>query len=508
MLTLIDNFLDRITMYRLVLYYLIFLLAVAAALGAMGMLPYSPSSLLFTAAALLIYSWASNALFAGIFKVPANAESVYITALILALIISPVKPAGFLASMPFLIWVSVWAMASKFIANIGGKHIFNPAAFAVALTALTINQSASWWVGTPVMLPAVLIGGLLVIRKVRRFDAAIAFTAGALLTIFLLTVGKGNAILTLQRSLLSSPLIFFAAVMLTEPLTMPPERNSRIIYGFLVGWMFAPQTHLGSFYFTPELALLAGNLYSYIVSPKGRHTLKLVAKEKAGQGIYDFVFQAKQRLVFQPGQYMEWTLPLKRGDSRGNRRYLTLASSPTEKNLLLGVKFYPDPSRFKQELADMDIGGEIVGGQLAGDFTLPGDRKKKLVFVAGGIGVTPFRSMIKYLIDKNEKRPIIMLYSNRNFNEIVYSDVFEEARKKLGINTFYALTDLKQIPEGWQWQKGHFDEKAVAQAVPDFKEREFYISGSHNMVTGFKKLLLGLQVKRAQIKTDFFPGLV
>jgi len=495
-------------MYRLVLYYLIFLLAIALALGSLGMLPYSPASLLLTVAALLVYCWAANALFAGIFKVPANAESVYITALILALIISPAKPAVFLASAPFLIWASVWAMASKFIANIGGKHIFNPAAFAVALTALTINQSASWWIGTPVLFPAVLIGGLLVIRKVRRFDAVIAFTAGALLTIFLLTVGKSNTILTLQRSLIYSPLVFFAAIMLTEPLTMPPDRNSRIIYGFLVGWMFAPETHLGSFYFTPELALLAGNLYSYIVSPKGRYALKLLAKQKAGQGIYDFIFAAPKGLAFKPGQYMEWTLPLKRGDSRGNRRFLTLASSPTERNLLLGVKFYPDPSRFKQELADLDTGGGIVGGQLAGDFVLPDRRDKKLVFVAGGIGITPFRSIIKYLIDRNEKRPITLLYSNRQFNEIVYSDVLEEARQKLGINTFYALTDLKQIPEGWQGQKGHFDLKAVARAVPDFKEREFYISGSHNMVTGFKDLLLNLGVRRAEIKTDFFPGLV
>jgi ferredoxin-NADP reductase len=358
------------------------------------------------------------------------------------------------------------------------------------------------------MLPAVLLGGLLIIRKVRRFDAAIAFLAGALLTIFLLTVGKGNTILTLQRSVIYSPLIFFAAIMLTEPLTMPPDSASRIMYGFLVGWMFAPETHLGAFYFTPELALLAGNLYSYIVSPKGRFAFKLAARQKAGQNVYDFIFETKNRPAFKPGQYMEWTLPLKRGDSRGNRRYLTLASSPTEKNLLLGVKFYPDPSRFKQELVNMRAGDEIFGGQLSGDFVLPKNPGQKLVFVAGGIGITPFRSMLKYLIDQKEKRPIITLYSNRNFEEIAYADVLEEAREKLDINTFYTLTDLKQIPKNWQGLTGHFNPQTVAQAVPDFMERVFYISGSHNMVSGFKQLLLNLGVHRAKIKTDFFPGLV
>ena len=94
---------------------------------------------------------------------PTNVESTYISALILALIITPLQSYN---DLWFLGWAAVLAMASKYILGIKGKHLFNPVAFAVALTYFTINQSASWWVGNATMLPFVLVGGLLVVRKI------------------------------------------------------------------------------------------------------------------------------------------------------------------------------------------------------------------------------------------------------------------------------------------------------------------------------------------------------
>ncbi len=500
----IDNWLNNITMYRLVLYVLIALLLIAAVLGALGILPYSPVSLVFSTLVLFLASWLANIICAKIIGVPANVESAYITALILALIISP--PVGSLTSnLSFLIAASVLAMASKYILNIGGKHIFNPAALAVALTALTVNQSASWWVGTSSMFIFTLIGGLLITRKVQRFDAVLAFLIGAYGVMFALEKSAPQFIL--QKSLLDSPVIFFSTIMLTEPLTMPPTRDGRLAYGLLAGWMFAPQTHVGSFYFTPELALLAGNVFSYLISPKGRHSLRLKQKIRSGAGVMDFVLESDRPLRFRPGQYMEWTLGHKQPDNRGNRRYFTLANSPTESDVLLGIKFYHNPSSFKQALANMKIGDTIVAGQLSGDFTLPRDARKKLVFVAGGIGITPFRSMLKYLIDKGEKRDIIILYSNRAAEEIVYVDVLTAAARNLGIKTVCTLTNPDGIPANWQGQRGYLDSNMIAAVVPDFDSRTFYISGSHAMVTGVHDALARLGVPRRRIITDFFPGL-
>ena len=132
MLKLIDNLLNRIAMYRLVLYYLLCLLALAEGFSLSGLLPYGALALPFTVVVLTAVCWLATKLFAKTWGVPANAESVYITALILALIITPLDNAG---DVGFLVWAGVWAMASKYILTIHKQHIFNPVAFAVALTA-------------------------------------------------------------------------------------------------------------------------------------------------------------------------------------------------------------------------------------------------------------------------------------------------------------------------------------------------------------------------------------
>ena len=178
--------------------------------------------------------------------------------------------------------------------------------------------------------------------------------------------------------------------MLTEPLTMPPTRTSRILYGAIVGLLFTSIIRLGSFYFTPELALLVGNIFVYVVSPKGRFMLTLIEKNEIVAGTLEFVFTPDKPLTFRPGQYLEWTLGHTPSDDRGNRRYFTIASSPTESTVRLGVRISESKSTFKRALKDMQIGDVVSASSLAGDFVLPEDAKKKLVFIAGGIGITPF----------------------------------------------------------------------------------------------------------------------
>src|SRR5216683_995584 len=109
---LIDNFLDRITMYRLVLYYLILLLVVALVFSFLKILSFNPLLLLFSTLFLVAVSWITNKVFAFTFKAPANVESVYISALILALIITPAQS---LQDVIFLFWAAVLTMASKYI---------------------------------------------------------------------------------------------------------------------------------------------------------------------------------------------------------------------------------------------------------------------------------------------------------------------------------------------------------------------------------------------------------
>jgi len=205
---------------------------------------------------------------------------------------------------------------------------------------------------------------------------------------------------------------------------------------------------------------------------------------------------------------MEWTVPHKHPDARGNRRYFSIASSPTEGTLRLGVKFYPGGSSFKQALFSLDDQISIVAAQISGDFTLPRDKDRKLVFIAGGIGITPFRSMIKYLLDKNEKRSIIVFYSNKNADEIIYNDIFARARNELGIKFVYTLTDRDSVPPNWRGKLGRIDENMIRSEVQDYHDRTFYLSGPHLLVTSFEGVLKNMGIKKEKIKTDFFPGFV
>jgi len=356
------------------------------------------------------------------------------------------------------------------------------------------------------MAPFIFLGGILIVRKIVRSDLVIAFFVAALAVILGFSLSSGfNIFNSAGRALFQSSLLFFAFVMITEPLTTPPNRLLRIIYGLLVGAMFAPNIHIGSLYSTPELALVVGNIFSYLVSPKQKLILKLKEKIRLTPDTYDFVFDSEKKFNFRPGQYTEWTLGLDKSDNRGNRRYFTLASSPTESEIRIGVKFYDKASSFKKEMLAMKNGDKIVSSQLAGDFVLPKDKNKKLAFIAGGIGITPFRSMIKYLIDRNESRDIILFYSARIIDDIVYDDIFENARE-LGIKTIYFVTEKNETPEDNRIKFGRLDKETIIGETPDFFKRTFYLSGPRSMVSGFEKTLKAAGVKQSRVKTDFFPG--
>ena len=87
----------------------------------------------------------------------------------------------------------------------------------------------------------------------------------------------------------------------------------------------------------------------------------------------------------------------------------------------------------------MKPGSTIHASQMAGDFTLPSDPKVKIAFLAGGIGITPFRSMLQFLIDRKEVRPIVVLYGTESQQDIAYRELLGCARRELGIKTFHAV---------------------------------------------------------------------
>jgi len=503
MIRMIDRLLNHITMYRLMLYYAGGLVAVTFGLGLSKTVPEEPTALAFSLVLITAVCWLTNRLFAYLFKVPVNTESIYITALILALIL-PSATAANLMGVAGLALASAVAIASKFLLAIGRKHIFNPVAIGVVASAYVLDQPATWWVGgNLLLLPFVLAGGLLVVRKVQRFDMIGTYVLANLATTAA-TTSPDMYVEALKQSLLYSPLLFAGFAMLTEPLTAAHAKWARLVYGAIVGALSSPNVNIAGFYLTPELAFLAGNVFAWAVSPKGRHKLTLLRIEKIASGCYDFVFKPDRELAFRPGQYLDWTLAVRGPDDRGNRRPFTIASGPAEDGVRLGVKFYPASSAFKRSLATMKPGDVIYGSHLAGTFTLPRDPKKKLAFIAGGIGVTPFRSMVSDLLARGDRRSVVMLYGVNAAKEVAYGSLLDRAERELGLRTVYAVAngDVR----GSNVHPGFIDDVLIKREIPDFKERIFYLSGPQVMVSRFQDVLKELGVARSRIKVDFFPG--
>jgi Na+-transporting NADH:ubiquinone oxidoreductase subunit NqrB len=257
--------LRRVLTYRLTLYYLAAILLAAIILSMMGVVRLPWVNLVFAAAVALLTCWGVNWAFARVCGAASNWESVCISAFVIVLIVTP-SPPGDLAALGFMALVSAWAMASKYIVAIDKRHLFNPAAFGAALMSLAFQRPVSWWVGDYwVLLPVLVLGGVLILGRLRYFAMLGSFAA----MVLGLSVAHGSlsSLADMAQSLsrigIHSMFGFFGLVMLTEPRTAPLGRWRQISYGALVGLLFSPFTHIGSYYFTPQVALLCGNLFTF-----------------------------------------------------------------------------------------------------------------------------------------------------------------------------------------------------------------------------------------------------
>jgi glycine betaine catabolism B len=482
----IKKFLNSITMYRLMLYYLLVLWLASTIFSFTGVLKYNPSEILFTGIYLIIICNFANHVLAGVFKARANLESASITALILTLIVGSLAITEDVVLTTF---IGFAAMTSKYLLATRKKHIFNPAAVAVFATAMLFDSGASWWIGSMPTLPIIVAGGLLVLVKIKRLELVASFIAVHFLTQILF--GRSVTV----HTFLAPATWFFVFVMLVEPLTSPSTKNKQIVFGSFVAmaYFLLPKIIPGYAYGL-ETALLTGNVLNLALSPTFNLVLTFNEKKKVAKDTWAFYFQPMSKFKFTPGQYMEWTLAHKNPDSRGTRRYFTISSAPKESQITLTIKIAKENgSSFKSAMMNLEKGQELTASSPQGNFVLPKDKNTPLALVAGGIGVTPFRSIIKQMLTKNEKGDIILLYSNRDDEDIAFRKLFEKA-KVVGVKTVYINTK----------KDGYIDETTIEEKVPEYHKRTFYISGPEPMVEAYKKMLSKMKVNK--MKTDFFPG--
>jgi ferredoxin-NADP reductase/Na+-transporting NADH:ubiquinone oxidoreductase subunit NqrB len=500
---LIDNVLNRITMYRLLVYGLSVLLAGALFMSTFtGRLFITPEAMISSFAVIITAGYLTNLCLPLIFNAASNRDSSLITSLILCCILQPSTSIHNLALMGL---AAVIAISSKYIVSYHYKHLFNPAAFAALVLGLTKLLPATWWIGNPTIWPLAIIFGFLVLRKIRRFQLFFCFLAASLAVAIILGLHHMQTLhYVLSTTLEASPLIFLGSIMLTEPATTPPRVWQQRIYGIIVGAIFTSQLRFGIVSATPEMALIIGNLYAYIVSPKYKLKLKLSSKKQLAPDIYDFGFEGGKHLNFKPGQYLEWTLKQNKSDSRGNRRTFSIVSAPGDNELHIAIKLSSPSSLFKKDLVDLEKGGQIIAGQLAGDFVLPASTSQKLSFIAGGIGITPFVSMARDMINKKVKRDIVLLYIVPREADYCYDDIWQAA-KPFGLKVIPVLTRAEPS-KTWTGLKGRLTKEGITKVIPDYSSRRYYLSGPNALVDSYGSILKDLKIGSRQIVTDHFSG--
>ncbi len=228
--------------------------------------------------------------------------------------------------------------------------------------------------------------------------------------------------------------------------------------------------------------------------------VRFLGKTPTARQIFSFHFRPRGKIKQVAGQFITLNLPHEAADDRGTRRFFTLSSSPTENELTITTKLSDQGSSFKKHLANLPIGSELEMGEPRGSFILPDDKSQPLVFVAGGIGVTPFRSIIKYLVDSQKTRPIQLLYAANTIEEVAFRDLFDG-------QPWLKVTYIIGQPESdWIGPSGQLDGRRIAELAGGISGKLVYLSGPEPMIESFKQQLLGQNHPDELIKTDFFPG--
>lgn len=240
--------------------------------------------------------------------------------------------------------------------------------------------------------------------------------------------------------------------------------------------------------------------------------LKLIKKEEEAKDTKSFYFEPEIPVKWLPGQFFYFTLPkLKYPDSRGNTHLFTISLSPTEANYLRLTTRLRRDSGYKQSLDQLPIGSFIEGEGPNGTFILDENEKGNHVLIAGGIGITPFRTFIKYNIDKGLKDTnLFLIYSNSTPEEIAFRQELESWDKKYeNIKVAMTVTHPEKSKEKWTGLVGRIDEKMIQSIVTNqlpLKQITFWLCGPPQMVEAIEKLLGFMKVTSDKIRSEKFTG--
>ncbi len=226
-------------------------------------------------------------------------------------------------------------------------------------------------------------------------------------------------------------------------------------------------------------------------------------KREVAKGTLLVRFAVEGYLDYRPGSYFWVELP-DRGhmDEKGLRRHITLVTSSTETGVV-GVATRLRDTAFKQTLAELAVGDEVVVEEPKGSFLLPEDTGADYVFVAGGIGITVFRSMLRYIADERLPYRITLVYSNRDRESAAFLDELEELERRVdGIRVVLTMTD----EAGWEGETRHIDAELLEDLLGGLEDRRFLVAGPPAMTQAVVDSLLEAGLPEDRVLADKFSG--
>lgn len=229
----------------------------------------------------------------------------------------------------------------------------------------------------------------------------------------------------------------------------------------------------------------------------------LKSKKEIAKGTLSVVFQLTENIDFKPGQYFFIDLinpPY--SDAKGNKRHFSFVNSPNEK-LIIEMSTRLTDSAFKKSLNEMEIGEKVEIGGIDGRFLLPESKDQPIVFIAGGIGITPFISMLRYVKEEKLDYKITLLYSNRDKSSTAFFNELKELQNKIqNFKLVFSMTD----DTNWKEEKRMIDGELIKNYISDFNKAIYMIAGPPPMVEAVGKTLKMLGVKKNNIIIENFFG--
>lgn len=221
-----------------------------------------------------------------------------------------------------------------------------------------------------------------------------------------------------------------------------------------------------------------------------------------------FVFDKPEGYVFKAGQYVAMIVPKREGiepDTRGFVRSLSIASAPYESELYFAMR--QGESAFKRTLWQLVPGDTVTVTKPVGFFVLPAEEDTRpIVFLAGGIGITPVRSILKQAEHEKSNRDLTLFYSNRFLEDAA----FDEEIRNVALEKFRLVTVLSKSTEPCapgNDERGYICEPLLKKYLGDSMDCLYYIVGSPQFSNAIEKILIDLGVPKEQRHMDPFTGL-